>query len=88
MLEQIGQKIEKAAEDAGRLPRDITLIAVSKQQPEARIEAALQAGIRIFGENRVQEAQMRWHARRALYPDLYLHLIGPLQSNKAGDAVA
>ena len=88
MLAQIKQKIEKASRDAGRLPRDITLIAVSKQQPEARIEVALLAGIRIFGENRVQEAQMRWHARRALYPDLHLHLIGPLQSNKAGDAVA
>ncbi len=88
MLEHITQKIEKAARDAGRLSPDITLIAVSKQQTEARIEAALQSGIRIFGENRVQEAQKRWHARRALYPDLHLHLIGPLQSNKAGDAVA
>jgi pyridoxal phosphate enzyme (YggS family) len=64
------------------------LIAVSKMQPEARIEAALAAGQRIFGENRVQEAQARWAARRACYPDLSLHLIGPLQSNKARDAVA
>ena len=48
----------------------------------------MDSGIRIFGENRVQEAQMRWQARRPLYPDLHLHLIGPLQSNKAGDAVA
>ena len=88
MLEQILQKIDKAARATDRFPSDITFIAVSKQQPEARIEAALQAGIRIFGENRLQEAQMRWHARRPLYPDLHLHLIGPLQSNKAGDAVA
>ena len=88
MLDQIRQKIEKAARNTGRLSPEITRIAVSKQQPETRIEAILQAGIRIFGENRVQEAQMRWKARRLLYPDLHLHLIGPLQSNKAGDAVA
>ena len=63
------------------------LIAVSKKQPEDRINAALAAGQRIFGENRVQEAQTRWSARRASYPDLELHLIGPLQTNKAKEAV-
>lgn len=64
------------------------LIAVSKQQPAELIDEALQAGQRIFGENRVQEAQQHWQERRRLYPDLELHLIGPLQSNKAADAVA
>ena len=68
--------------------QDVALIAVSKQQPDERIEAALQADIRIFGENRVQEAQGRWQHRRPHYPDLELHLIGPLQTNKAADAVA
>ena len=65
-----------------------TLVAVSKRQPDDRIEAALVAGHRVFGENRVQEAQQRWASRRGLYPDLRLHLIGPLQTNKAADAVA
>ena len=64
------------------------LVAVSKQQPEARIEAMLAAGQRVFGENRVQEARARWGERRARFADLKLHLIGPLQSNKAEDAVA
>jgi pyridoxal phosphate enzyme (YggS family) len=64
------------------------LVAVSKRQPDERIEAALVAGHRVFGENRVQEAQERWAERRGLYPDLKLHLIGPLQTNKAADAVA
>ncbi|MEL6286820.1 MAG: YggS family pyridoxal phosphate-dependent enzyme [Pseudomonadota bacterium] len=68
--------------------RDVTLVAASKRQPEERIEAALVAGHRVFGENRVQEAQKRWSHRRALYPDLSLRLIGPLQTNKSDDAVA
>lgn len=71
-----------------KLPEKITLIAVSKNQPDEKIDAALAAGFRQFGENRVQEAQRHWQEKRALYPDLVLHLIGPLQSNKAGDAVA
>lgn len=66
---------------------DVTLVAASKRQPEERIEAALEAGQRVFGENRVQEAQSRWASRRANYSDLQLRLIGPLQSNKAEDAV-
>lgn len=66
----------------------MTLIAVSKQQPDERIDAALSAGQRAFGENRVQEAQARWTGRRARYPDLELRLIGPLQSNKAQAAAA
>jgi PLP dependent protein len=66
----------------------VTLIAVSKVQPDVRIVEALEAGQRVFGENRVQEASDRWSHRRAAYPDLRLHLIGPLQSNKAADAIA
>ena len=84
----IFQAMNKAARDADRNSQDIELIAVSKQQPEDKIETALSDGFRIFGENRVQEAQTRWANRRALFPDLRLHLIGPLQSNKAADAVA
>jgi pyridoxal phosphate enzyme (YggS family) len=80
-------RIEQAANAVGRLPVDVTLVAVSKQQPDERIEEALAAGQRVFGENRVQEAQARWAARRALCPDLELRLIGPLQTNKAKDAV-
>ena len=88
MLSEVKNKIRKAAKTVGRDPDQVELIAVSKQQPEARIDSALEAGLRIFGENRVQEAQERWLSRRAHFPDLELHLIGPLQSNKAGDAVA
>ncbi len=68
--------------------QSVTLIAVSKRQPENRINAALAVGLRVFGENRVQEAQSRWADRRALHLDLILHLIGPLQTNKVSDAVA
>lgn len=73
---------------AGRAPGSVTLTAVSKTQPDEAIEAALAAGQRVFGENRVQEAQTRWADRRAAHADLQLRLIGPLQSNKAADAVA
>ena len=65
----------------------VTLVAAAKAQPEARIAAALAAGQRVFGENYVQEAEVRWAERRAAHPDLELHLIGPLQTNKAKDAV-
>lgn len=68
--------------------RTVTLVAVSKRQPDDRIEAALAAGQRVFGENRVQEAQARWTDRRSRWPGLELRLVGPLQSNKAEDAVA
>jgi len=67
--------------------REPQLIAVSKGQPEERVMAALKAGHRIFGENRIQESQTRWPALRAQYPDVELHLIGHLQSNKAKEAV-
>jgi PLP dependent protein len=88
MLADIKNKLAKAAELANRNANEVSLIAVSKLQPEARIDSALEAGLRIFGENRVQEAQGRWQSRRPYFPDLELHLIGPLQSNKAVDAVA
>lgn len=64
------------------------LIAVSKNQSDEKIAQSLEAGQRIFGENKVQEARQHWDGKRKYYPDLSLHLIGPLQSNKAKDAVA
>ena len=83
----IKTKVVRAAHDCNRSEEQITLIAVSKQQQEDRINASLATGHRVFGENRVQEAQKRWSIRKHDYPDLRLHLIGPLQSNKAADAV-
>ncbi len=84
----IHENIAAICQEWKRKPFDVTLVAVSKMQPDERIEAALEAGQRVFGENRVQEAQQRWAARRVSYPDLKLHLIGALQTNKAADAVA
>lgn len=80
--------IAAAAKAAGRDPEEIVLVAVSKKQPDARIDAALAAGYRVFGENRVQEAEARWRPRRRDYPDLEVRLVGPLQTNKAEAAVA
>lgn len=80
--------IAAAAGRAGRDPQAVTLIAVSKGQPDERIAEALAAGQLVFGENRVQEAQGHWQARRESVPGLELHLIGPLQTNKVRDAVA
>lgn len=77
-----------ACRAAGRDPDGVTLTAVSKTQPAAAIDAALAAGQRVFGENRVQEAQGRWVERLDALPELELRLIGPLQSNKAAEAVA
>lgn len=87
-LAAVQQSIDRAAALAQRAPAEITLIAVSKTQPADRIVPLLEAGQRHFGENRVQEAQDKWPALRATYPDAVLHLIGQLQSNKADDAVA
>jgi len=81
-------QIKEAAEFGARDPQDVNLVAVSKKQPDERIDEALAAGHRLFGENRVQEAKQRWQERRLQYPDLKLHLIGPLQTNKVKDAVA
>ena len=86
-LQDVKCQIDKSAEIGGRDPADVRLIAVSKAQPDERLEAALAAGIRCFGENRVQEAQQHWAQRRSDYPDLDLHLIGPLQTNKVKVAV-
>ncbi|MFN7109551.1 MAG: YggS family pyridoxal phosphate-dependent enzyme [Brevundimonas sp.] len=80
-------RIDAACRAAGRDPAEVTLTAVSKTQPPEAIDAILGTGQRIFGENRVQEAQGRWTERRATSPDLELRLIGPLQTNKAEDAV-
>ncbi|WP_426042112.1 YggS family pyridoxal phosphate-dependent enzyme [Brevundimonas sp. TWP2-3-4b1] len=87
-LATIRARMAAAASAAGRDPAAITLTAVSKTQPDEAIKAALDSGLRVFGENRVQEAQGRWTDRRTARPDLELRLIGPLQSNKADDAVA
>ncbi len=81
-------RIAHAAKAAGRAADSVTLIAVSKLQPDDRVEAMLATGQRVFGENRVQEAQSRWGEGRTRFADLRLRLIGPLQSNKAADAVA
>ena len=86
-LKEIQFRIKRAATDDGRSSDDITLVAVSKRQSEERIELALEAGIRVFGENKVQEAKQHWESRRFEYSDLTLHLIGPLQTNKVADAV-
>ncbi len=88
-LKSILHKINHTAREYGHAPEGVTLVAVSKMQPPEKITAMLAAGQRVFGENRVQDAQERWHDDlRAAYPDLVLHLIGPLQTNKARDAVA
>ena len=87
-LAAIRERIAAAAVAAGRDPASIELMAVSKMQPDARIDAMLGAGVRLFGENRVQEAVARWESRRAAHADLELHLIGPLQTNKVRQAVA
>ncbi len=86
-LVEIKRRIAAAAQVAGRAPADVTLVAVSKVQPVERIEAVLSAGQRVFGENRVQEAQSRWPVLRERYGGVELHLIGPLQTNKVRLAV-
>lgn len=85
-LTDIRQRVSKAASDAGRNADDITLIAVSKVQPDQRVEAVLTEGHRVFGENRVQEAAGKWPAFREEFDGIDLHLIGPLQTNKARQA--
>jgi PLP dependent protein len=87
-LGAVRDRIAHAARLARRDPADITLIAVSKTQDAAAIRPLLAAGVRDFGENRVQEAQAKWPGLIADYPDTRLHLIGQLQSNKAAEAVA
>ena len=87
-LAAVRGRIEAAARCAGRSAGAVTLVAVSKTSPQSAVRAALAAGQRVFGENRVQEALEKFPGRRNEYPDLVLHLIGPLQTNKVKDAVA
>ncbi len=84
---EVKDRIAVAARAFGREAEDVTLVAVSKQQPWEAIDPVLKAGQRIFGENRVQEAAGRWGDRRPESPGLELRLIGPLQTNKADDAL-
>ncbi|MFT6090353.1 YggS family pyridoxal phosphate-dependent enzyme [Sulfitobacter sp.] len=87
-LHDITTRIENAEKDAGRAPGSVTLIAVSKVQPNARVQAVLEQGHRCFGENRVQEAEGKWPDFKQQFDGVDLHLIGPLQSNKARAAMA
>ena len=87
-LAEVRQHIAAAASAAGRDPAAVTLVAVSKTHGADRVRELLDAGQRVFGENRVQEAEEKFPALKAAYPDLALHLIGPLQTNKAREAVA
>lgn len=86
-LEDILARVAQAAKKADRAKEDVTLIAVSKVQPNARVAAILDSGHRVFGENKVQEAAGKWPAFRETYEDIILHLIGPLQTNKARQAM-
>lgn len=87
-LQAVRAEIARACRDAGRDPADVTLVAVSKTFGPEAIEPVIAAGQRVFGENRVQEAKAKWPALIEKHPGLSLHLIGPLQSNKAKEAVA
>ncbi|MGR3372078.1 YggS family pyridoxal phosphate-dependent enzyme [Pseudooceanicola sp.] len=86
-LTEIRDQIAKAEADAGRAAGSVSLIAVSKMQPDARVEAVLKEGHRVFGENRVQEAAGKWPRFRESYDGIELHIIGPLQTNKARQAM-
>lgn len=87
-LAEVRANIAKVCKPARRAPADVTLIAVSKTHDATAIQPLIDAGQRVFGENRVQEAQAKWPALRESHPDIELHLIGQLQSNKAEEAVA
>jgi PLP dependent protein len=87
-LETVRAEIARACRDTGRDPASVTLVAVSKTFPAEAIAPVIAAGQRVFGENRVQEAKSKWPALLDKHPGLELHLIGPLQSNKAKEAVA
>jgi hypothetical protein len=87
-LRDVKLAIAEAARASGRDPASIKLVAVTKTVPDEAIEAAVEAGQRCFGENRVQEAKAKWPALKARHQGLELHLIGPLQTNKVRDAVA
>jgi pyridoxal phosphate enzyme (YggS family) len=86
-LSEIKARVAKACAAAGRAPESVTLIAVSKVQPNERVVAVLDEGHRVFGENRVQEAAGKWPEFRTRYDGIALHLLGPLQTNKARQAM-
>ncbi|MDJ0822043.1 MAG: YggS family pyridoxal phosphate-dependent enzyme [Paracoccaceae bacterium] len=86
-LSEIETRIQKACDEAGRDRASVQLIAVSKVQPLERIEAVLEQGHRLFGENRVQEAAGKWPDFQQRFDDVSVHLIGPLQSNKTRQAI-
>lgn len=87
-LADVRARLAKAAAAAGRRPQEVELVAVTKTHGEVAIRAAVAAGQLSFGENRVQEAKAKYPSLRAAHPDIRLHLIGPLQTNKVRDAVA
>ncbi|MCE8000779.1 MAG: YggS family pyridoxal phosphate-dependent enzyme [Rhodobiaceae bacterium] len=87
-LSSVHHSIANAEKASGRPTGDVTLVAVSKTFPAEDIRPALEAGQRIFGENRVQEAHGKWPGLQEQYSDVELHLIGPLQSNKVSEAVS
>lgn len=87
-LAEVTGRIAGAARASGRSPSDVALVAVSKTHGADRVRELLEVGHRVFGENRVQEAEGKFPDLKAAFPDLELHLIGPLQTNKARDAVA
>jgi pyridoxal phosphate enzyme (YggS family) len=86
-LQDIRNRIAKAEVSAGRVAGSVKLVAVSKMQPDERVKAVLQQGHRVFGENRVQEATGKWPGFREQFAGIELHLLGPLQSNKARQAM-
>ncbi|MEQ8740425.1 MAG: YggS family pyridoxal phosphate-dependent enzyme, partial [Hoeflea sp.] len=87
-LSKVRAAIAAAEREAGRESGSVGLVAVSKTKPVEEIRPVIEAGQRVFGENRVQEAQSKWPDLKSETPGLQLHLIGPLQSNKTADAVA
>lgn len=87
-LGMVRERVEEAAAAAGRDPGAVTLVAISKTHPEEAVAEAYRLGQRVFGENRVQEAHAKFAALKARHPDIVLHLVGPLQTNKVKEAVA
>ncbi|WP_011582521.1 MULTISPECIES: YggS family pyridoxal phosphate-dependent enzyme [Chelativorans] len=87
-LSKVRDRMVQAVREAGRASKDVALVAVSKTFAADEILPVIEAGQRVFGENRVQEAQGKWPGLKEAFPDIELHLIGPLQSNKAKEAVA
>src|SRR5215475_12076626 len=87
-LAKVPAEIARACTEARRDPASVTLVAISKTFGPEAIEPVIAQGQRVFGENRVQEAKAKWPALEARHPGIELHLVGPLQSNKAKDAVA